>query len=83
MISGIHQIIGPTWEFTVGLSDPSTWNLSLGLRSDSAQILGGFSNPFHDWDNYNITLLSNNIDIRWNGYDYAQIIFSFCLTVFM
>lgn len=49
---GIHQIIGPTWEFYVGLSDPSSWNPSLGIRSDSAQILGAFQDSFIRWQKY-------------------------------
>jgi hypothetical protein len=43
---GIHQIIGPTWEFIVGMSDPSSWNTFSGVRSDSAQILGAFQDQF-------------------------------------
>ena len=31
---GIHQIIGPTWEFIIGLSDPSSWDIKLGVRSE-------------------------------------------------
>jgi len=58
---GIHQIIGPTWEFIVGLSDPSDWDLSLGLRSDYNQILGAFSDSFHDWNNYNVVLKDNYV----------------------
>jgi len=60
---GIHQIIGPTWEFTVGLSDPSTWEISLGVRSDSAQFLGAFSDSFDNWNNYNVNLLNDMIVI--------------------
>jgi hypothetical protein len=59
--SGIHQIIGPTWEFIVGISDPSTWELSLGVRSDSEQILGAFSDSFHDWNNYDVDLMNSII----------------------
>ncbi|PWB52975.1 MAG: hypothetical protein C3F13_10150 [Anaerolineales bacterium] len=49
---GVHQIIGPTWEFVVGLSDPSTWQPNLGIRADSAQILGALQNPFSEWEDY-------------------------------
>lgn len=38
---GIHQLIGPTWEFIVGLSDPSEWDYSDGILSDPSQIPGG------------------------------------------
>ncbi len=40
---GVHQIIAPTSELVVGLSDPTEWNLGAGLRSDPAQILGAFA----------------------------------------
>jgi len=59
--SGIHQVIGPTWEFIVGMSDPSIWDLSLGVRSDSEQILGAFSDSFDSWNYYNISLTNNKV----------------------
>jgi hypothetical protein len=58
---GAHQIVGPTWEFMLGISDPSTWDLSLGIRSDSAQILGAFVDDFNKWDNSEIITLNNSI----------------------
>jgi hypothetical protein len=61
--SGIHQIIGPTWEFIVGISDPSTWDPTMGLRGDSAQIFGAFADLYNNWNNYNTGLLDNNITI--------------------
>jgi len=61
---GMHQIIGPTWEFIVGISDLSTWQLSLGVRSDSEQILGAFSDSFHDWNNYNFIFMNNILNMR-------------------
>jgi len=41
-INGAHQIVGPTWEFMLGLSDPSAWDLTHGIMSDPGQILGAF-----------------------------------------
>jgi hypothetical protein len=58
---GIHQVIGPTWEFYVGLSDPSSWDASLGLRGDSAQILGAFQDPFADWNTYQPSVMSDQV----------------------
>ncbi|MFZ2098603.1 MAG: hypothetical protein WAV05_18375, partial [Anaerolineales bacterium] len=67
----IHQIIGPTWEFIVGLSDPSEWDIQRGLLSDPAQMLGAFADNYHDWNNYDvlnsdgkIILVSGNKSIR-------------------
>ncbi len=60
---GIHQVIGPTWEFIVGLSDPSSWDPTLGLRGDSAQILGAFQDQFNSWNVYNVAISDNNIKL--------------------
>jgi hypothetical protein len=49
---GVHQIIGPTWEFMLGISDISTWNPDLGVRADAKQILGAFQDKFSDWNSY-------------------------------
>jgi hypothetical protein len=51
---GVHQIIGPTWEFIIGLSDPISWDIGLGVRADSQQILGAFQDPFDNWNLYSI-----------------------------
>lgn len=58
---GYHQIIGPSWEFILGLSDPSVWNLSLGVRSDPDQVLGAFEDNYDIWSNYTLQLFENNI----------------------
>jgi hypothetical protein len=47
-IHGAHQIIGPTWEFMLGMSDPTLWDLSQGIRSDPGQILGAFDKNNND-----------------------------------
>ena len=41
--TGIHQFIGPSYQFVVGLSDASTWELSAGLKADPAVIAGAFA----------------------------------------
>jgi hypothetical protein len=58
---GVHQEIGPTWEFVTGISDPSMWDLSLGVRSDPGQILGAFGDSFNDWNTYTVNLLENQV----------------------
>ncbi len=60
---GVHQIIGPTWEFVVGLSDPSTWSLSPGVRSDSDQVLGEMAYKFNNWKQYDYILVNNKITL--------------------
>jgi hypothetical protein len=59
--NGAHQIVGPTWEFILGLADPSTWDLSLGVMSDPGQIPGAFADNADDLEDYKITLLDNEI----------------------
>lgn len=41
--AGPEQIIGPTAQFFIGLSDRSQWDLSKGEAADPAQIMGAFS----------------------------------------
>jgi hypothetical protein len=40
-----HQLIGPSSQLIVGLSDPSSWDLVGGLRADPAVIPGAFAEP--------------------------------------
>lgn len=60
---GIHQIIGPTWEFFIGVSDSSFWNTSSGVRADSEQILGIFPNQFDSWKYYDTVLSDGKIEL--------------------
>jgi hypothetical protein len=60
---GIHQILGPTWEFIVGLGDPSSWDSKLGLRSDPSQVLGAFQDQYSAWKIYNTYLLGKGIEL--------------------
>jgi len=41
--AGPHQLIGPTSQFVVGLSDPSVWRPDLGEAADPGVIPGAFS----------------------------------------
>jgi len=60
---GAHQLIGPTWEFIVGLGDPSSWNSNLGIRSDPEQILGAFSDNLNNWNMYDVKQSNNEIEL--------------------
>jgi hypothetical protein len=60
---GIHQIIGPTWELMVGLSDPSTWDASLGVRSDPAQVLGAMQDSFTEWNSYQPSISESSLSL--------------------
>jgi len=39
----VHQVVAPSSQFITGLSEPSSWNLSDGLSSDTTVIIGGFA----------------------------------------
>jgi len=58
---GVHQIIGPTWEFLVGISDISEWKNSEGLLSDPGQILGAFADSPRRWNDFNYIVTRNEI----------------------
>ena len=69
--NGAHQIVGPSWEFMVGLSDISEWDLSKGVKSDPNQILGAFVDDNELWKSFNyfinenyIVIYSENMAIR-------------------
>lgn len=42
---GPHQLVGPSSQFTVGLSDPSEWRLERGEAADPSVIPGAFADP--------------------------------------
>jgi len=50
--TGPHQLIGPSSQFTVGLSDPSEWQLELGQAADPSVIAGAFSDDTDTWMPY-------------------------------
>ena len=39
----LHQLIGPSWQVAVGLSNPSTWDLSAGEAADPGAYPGAFA----------------------------------------
>jgi hypothetical protein len=50
--SAIHQLIAPTSQFLVGLSDPTSWDLASGIAADPGAIMGAFSDAQRTWDEY-------------------------------
>ncbi|HSF82896.1 MAG TPA: hypothetical protein VLA49_16800 [Anaerolineales bacterium] len=42
--SGVHQLVGPTSQLAVGLSEPESWDFSLSDRADPAVIPAAFDN---------------------------------------
>lgn len=43
--AGITQVLAPTYQFAVGSSDPSTWDLSRGIAGDPAQLFAFTEEP--------------------------------------
>ncbi len=48
--NGPHQLVGPSSQFTVGLSDPSDWHIDLGEAADPTVISGAFNDGTDLWD---------------------------------
>jgi hypothetical protein len=63
---GPHQIIGPTWEFIVGLSDPSSWYPNSGVSSDPSQVLGAFQDEYSKWKEYDANISDGRIELFYN-----------------
>lgn len=40
---GVHQLVGPSSQFVVGVSDPMDWRPELGAAGDPGQLRGAFS----------------------------------------
>jgi hypothetical protein len=44
-VDGPHQLIGPGYQFTSGLSEPETWEIGAGFESDPGTGAGAFRDP--------------------------------------
>lgn len=67
----VDQVIAPTAELSVGLSDPSSWVFQNGILADSAQVPGAFignndikMNYYAFNEGIKLTLLSDDMAIR-------------------
>jgi hypothetical protein len=60
--SGPHQLVGPTSQFTVGLSDPSQWQPDLGQAADPSVIPGAFSDDSLTWSIYSSQVTTGIIE---------------------
>ena len=59
--TGPHQIVGPTSQFTVGLSDRSEWRPGLGEVADPGVIPGAFIDETNSWMGYTPEVSSQSI----------------------
>jgi hypothetical protein len=60
---GPHQLVGPSSQFAVGLSDPSEWHLERGEASDPSVIPGAFADEPGTWTTYRLADRSNGLTI--------------------
>ncbi len=58
--NGAHQLIGPTAQFLLGMSDPSFWNPAAGQAADPGQIMGAFSDRDRPFQPYQFALPGTN-----------------------
>jgi hypothetical protein len=59
--SGPHQLVGPSSQFTLGLSDPSEWHPDLGEAADPSVIPGAFSDESKTWMLYSANVSPEGI----------------------
>jgi hypothetical protein len=58
---GPHQVVGPSSQFAVGLSDPSEWHPERGEAADPSVIPGAFSDDTGTWTTYTSTISADGI----------------------
>ena len=59
--SGPHQLVGPSSQFTVGLSDPSEWHPERGEAADPSVIPGAFTDDTNPWTIYAPVITADGI----------------------
>ncbi len=59
--NGPHQVVGPSSQFAVGLSDPSEWQPENGEAADPSVIPGAFSDSTGTWADYTPTITTDGI----------------------
>jgi len=57
----LHQLIGPSWQVAVGLSDPSTWDPSAGEAADPGAYPGAFADADAPFKPYELTIDGNTL----------------------
>ncbi|MGD0879196.1 MAG: hypothetical protein ABSA01_13765 [Anaerolineales bacterium] len=59
--NGPHQLVGPSAQFAIGLSDPSEWHPENGEAADPNSIPGAFSDASDTWTDYTPTIQPDGI----------------------
>ncbi len=57
----LHQLIGPSWQVAAGLSNPSTWDLSMGEAADPGAYPGAFADEDDPFKLYKPAIEENKI----------------------
>lgn len=70
--NGAHQLIGPTAQFLLGMSDPSFWNPAAGQAADPGEIMGAFSDRDRTIEPYEFSLTGTTA-IRFSTADGRRI----------
>jgi hypothetical protein len=70
---GPHQLVGPSSQFVVGLSDPSEWNPENSKAADPSVIPGAFSDTTHTWIEYAPTFRPDGITFTSPEYNRVKI----------
>ena len=61
--NGVHQIIGPTTQFDVMLSDASAIDDQKGIIGDPGQIYGAFADAYNNWQVYSPVISSGLLEL--------------------
>jgi hypothetical protein len=59
--NGPHQLVGPSSQFAIGLSDPSEWHPERGEAADPSVIPGAFTDATDTWTDYTPTIRADGI----------------------
>jgi hypothetical protein len=62
--NGPHQLVGPSAQFAIGLSDPSEWHVESGEAADPSVIPGAFTDVTEAWIAYIPTVHADGISFR-------------------
>jgi hypothetical protein len=68
---GPHQLIGPSSQFAVGLSDPTEWRLERGPAADPSALPGAFFDTTAAWQAYRAESLQDGL--RFTSIDGSRI----------
>jgi hypothetical protein len=64
---GAHQLVAPTSQFTVGLSDPSEWHPERGDAADPGALMGAFSDMVGTYDEYTASFSGEVLTLAKEG----------------